>query len=226
MLLSATVTVVDGDNDTATGTVSADLGGNIRFEDDVPSVTINAVADGGITLTTQDAQTIDAASDTATGSFAAAFLRRRYELWRGRSGHHHGERLQPERDRQQQRADQQRAGHHPDQGGQRHRWLDHGWEVFRISVASNGTVTLTQSAELDHLPETWTTATTTTHQPGQWQGAAECDCDGGGWRQRHRDRDGECGPWRNIRFEDDVPSVTINAVGRWHHPDYPGCTNH
>ncbi len=49
VLLSATVTVVDGDNDTATGTVSADLGGNIRFEDDVPSVTINAVADGGIT---------------------------------------------------------------------------------------------------------------------------------------------------------------------------------
>ncbi|WP_429079007.1 DUF5801 repeats-in-toxin domain-containing protein, partial [Aeromonas hydrophila] len=32
VLLSATVTVVDGDNDTATGTVSADLGGNIRFE--------------------------------------------------------------------------------------------------------------------------------------------------------------------------------------------------
>ncbi|HDZ8915953.1 TPA: structural toxin protein RtxA, partial [Aeromonas hydrophila] len=74
VLLSATVTVVDGDNDTATGTVSADLGGNIRFEDDVPSVTINAVADSGITLTTQDAQTIGSASDTATGSFAAAFL--------------------------------------------------------------------------------------------------------------------------------------------------------
>ncbi|MEH8147293.1 DUF5801 repeats-in-toxin domain-containing protein, partial [Aeromonas hydrophila] len=54
--------------------VSADLGGNISFEDDVPSVTINAVVDGGITLTTQDAQTIESASDTATGSFAAAFL--------------------------------------------------------------------------------------------------------------------------------------------------------
>ncbi|MGL6287814.1 VWA domain-containing protein, partial [Aeromonas hydrophila] len=42
---SATVTVVDGDNDTATGTVSADLGGNIRFEDDVP--TANPVTNAG-----------------------------------------------------------------------------------------------------------------------------------------------------------------------------------
>ncbi|MGU5609089.1 vWA domain-containing protein, partial [Aeromonas hydrophila] len=45
VLLSATVTVVDGDNDTATGTVSADLGGNIRFEDDVP--TANPVTNAG-----------------------------------------------------------------------------------------------------------------------------------------------------------------------------------
>ncbi|WP_193758629.1 hypothetical protein [Aeromonas hydrophila] len=44
--------------------------------------------DGGITLTTQDAQTIDAASDTATGSFAARSWRGGTELWRGRSGHH------------------------------------------------------------------------------------------------------------------------------------------
>ncbi|MBL0626377.1 VWA domain-containing protein [Aeromonas jandaei] len=43
VLLSATVTVVDGDNDTATGTVSADLGGNIRFEDDVPTAKDNSV---------------------------------------------------------------------------------------------------------------------------------------------------------------------------------------
>ena len=43
VLLSATVTVVDGDNDTATGTVSADLGGNISFEDDVPTAKDNNV---------------------------------------------------------------------------------------------------------------------------------------------------------------------------------------
>ncbi|UNU90778.1 type I secretion C-terminal target domain-containing protein [Aeromonas dhakensis] len=43
VLLSATVTVVDGDNDTATGTVSADLGGNINFEDDVPTAKDNSI---------------------------------------------------------------------------------------------------------------------------------------------------------------------------------------
>ena len=72
--LSATATVTDGDNDTATTTVSADLGGNISFDDDVPSLTLGAVADSGVTLTTQDAQTIGAAFDTAQASFAAAFL--------------------------------------------------------------------------------------------------------------------------------------------------------
>ncbi|WP_354424375.1 DUF5801 repeats-in-toxin domain-containing protein, partial [Mesorhizobium abyssinicae] len=40
--LSATATVTDGDNDQATSTVSTDLGGNIGFDDDVPSVTITA----------------------------------------------------------------------------------------------------------------------------------------------------------------------------------------
>ena len=58
--LSATATTSDFDNDTATATVSADLGGNIAFDDDVPSVSAATVADGGIVLTTQDAQTIGA----------------------------------------------------------------------------------------------------------------------------------------------------------------------
>ena len=99
VLLSATVTVVDGDNDTATGMVSADLGGNLRFEDDVPSVTINAVADSSITLTTQGCRHYRAEHrhgqcqlcGGVPGGGGA-------ELWRGRSGHHHGERLPPERD--------------------------------------------------------------------------------------------------------------------------------
>ncbi|MCP3245481.1 DUF5801 domain-containing protein, partial [Aeromonas hydrophila] len=154
VLLSATVTVVDGDNDTATGTVSADLGGNIRFEDDVPSVTINAVADGGITLTTQDAQTIDAASDTATGSFAAAFLAAAVPSY-GADGP----------------GTTTVSGYSLSVTDSNSGLTSNGLaitltkvgsdivgsttagEVFRISVASNGTVTLTQSAELDHLPE-------------------------------------------------------------------------
>ncbi|MDD9224511.1 retention module-containing protein [Aeromonas hydrophila] len=154
VLLSATVTVVDGDNDTATGTVSADLGGNISFEDDVPSVTINAVADGGITLTTQDAQTIGSASDTATGSFAAAFLAAAVPSY-GADGP----------------GTTTVSGYSLSVTDSNSGLTSNGLaitltkvgsdivgsttagEVFRISVASNGTVTLTQSAELDHLPE-------------------------------------------------------------------------
>ncbi|XYZ21753.1 retention module-containing protein [Aeromonas hydrophila] len=214
VLLSATVTVVDGDNDTATGTVSADLGGNIRFEDDVPSVTINAVADSGITLTTQDAQTIGSASDTATGSFAAAFLAAAVPSY-GADGP----------------GTTTVSGYSLSVTDSNSGLTSNGLaitltkvgsdivgsttagEVFRISVASNGTVTLTQSAELDHLPETvdnsndnnlislangkvLLSATVTVVDGDNDTATGTVSADLGG----------------NIRFEDDVPSVTINAV--------------
>ncbi len=214
VLLSATVTVVDGDNDTATGTVSADLGGNISFEDDVPSVTINAVADGGITLTTQDAQTIGSASDTATGSFAAAFLAAAVPSY-GADGP----------------GTTTVSGYSLSVTDSNSGLTSNGLaitltkvgsdivgstsagEVFRISVASNGTVTLTQSAELDHLPETvdnsndnslislangkvLLSATVTVVDGDNDTATGTVSADLGG----------------NISFEDDVPSVTINAV--------------
>ncbi|WP_438833291.1 DUF5801 repeats-in-toxin domain-containing protein [Aeromonas oralensis] len=214
VLLSATVTVVDGDNDTATGTVSADLGGNIRFEDDVPSVTINAVADSGITLTTQDAQTIGSASDTATGSFAAAFLAAAVPSY-GADGP----------------GTTTVSGYSLSVTDSNSGLTSNGLaitltkvgsdivgsttagEVFRISVASNGTVTLTQSAELDHLPEdvdnsndnnlislangkVLLSATVTVVDGDNDTATGTVSADLGG----------------NIRFEDDVPSVTINAV--------------
>ncbi|WP_279484159.1 retention module-containing protein [Aeromonas dhakensis] len=214
VLLSATVTVVDGDNDTATGTVSADLGGNINFEDDVPSVTINAVADGGITLTTQDAQTIGAASDTATGSFAAAFLAAAVPNY-GADGP----------------GSTTVSGYSLSVTDSNSGLTSNGLaitltkvgndivgsttdgEVFRISVASNGTVTLTQSAELDHLPEdvdnsndnnlislangkVLLSATVTVVDGDNDTATGTVSADLGG----------------NINFEDDVPSVTINAV--------------
>ncbi|QSR41523.1 cadherin-like domain-containing protein [Aeromonas dhakensis] len=214
VLLSATVTVVDGDNDTATGTVSADLGGNINFEDDVPSVTINAVADGGITLTTQDAQTIGAASDTATGSFAAAFLAAAVPNY-GADG----------------AGTTTVSGYSLNVTDSNSGLTSNGLaitltkvgndivgsttdgEVFRISVASNGTVTLTQSAELDHLPEdvdnsndnnlislangkVLLSATVTVVDGDNDTATGTVSADLGG----------------NINFEDDVPSVTINAV--------------
>ncbi|WP_257979633.1 beta strand repeat-containing protein, partial [Aeromonas hydrophila] len=214
VLLSATVTVVDGDNDTATGTVSADLGGNISFEDDVPSVTINAVADSGITLTTQDAQTIGSASDTATGSFAAAFLAAAVPSY-GADGP----------------GTTTVSGYSLSVTDSNSGLTSNGLaitltkvgsdivgsttagEVFRISVASNGTVTLTQSAELDHLPEdvdnsndnnlislangkVLLSATVTVVDGDNDTATGTVSADLGG----------------NISFEDDVPSVTINAV--------------
>ncbi|MDD9209676.1 retention module-containing protein [Aeromonas dhakensis] len=161
-VLTLVQTVTDADGDRASAAV--DLGANsvFRFEDDGPSVTINAVADGGITLTTQDAQTIGAASDTATGSFAAAFLAAAVPNY-GADGP----------------GTTTVSGYSLSVTDSNSGLTSNGLaiiltkvgndivgsttdgEVFRISVASNGTVTLTQSAELDHLPETWTTATTT-----------------------------------------------------------------
>ncbi|WP_408908879.1 DUF5801 repeats-in-toxin domain-containing protein [Aeromonas hydrophila] len=214
VLLSATVTVVDGDNDTATGTVSADLGGNISFEDDVPSVTINAVVDSGIALTTQDAQTIGSASDTATGSFAAAFLAAAVPSY-GADGP----------------GTTTVSGYSLSVTDSNSGLTSNGLaitltkvgsdivgsttagEVFRISVASNGTVTLTQSAELDHLPEdvdnsndnnlislangkVLLSATVTVVDGDNDTATGTVSADLGG----------------NISFEDDVPSVTINAV--------------
>ncbi|MFW2572531.1 DUF5801 repeats-in-toxin domain-containing protein, partial [Legionella sp. 29fVS95] len=47
--------------------------GNVVFDDDGPSISVTATDGNLILLNTQDAQTIGAASDVATASFAAAF---------------------------------------------------------------------------------------------------------------------------------------------------------
>ncbi|MGL5327325.1 MAG: retention module-containing protein, partial [Aeromonas sp.] len=70
---SGLLTAIDGDGDPlADGFPIGSFA--INVEDDIPRVTINAVADGSITLTTQDAETIGPNTDTASASFAAAFL--------------------------------------------------------------------------------------------------------------------------------------------------------
>ncbi|MBR7630960.1 type I secretion C-terminal target domain-containing protein [Aeromonas popoffii] len=214
VLLSATVTVVEGDNDTATGTVSADLGGNINFEDDVPSVTINAVADGSIVLTTQDAQTIGVASDTASGSFAAAFLAAAVPSY-GADGPGTttvGSYSLSVTDSNSGLTSNGLAITLTKVGSDIVGSTSAG-EVFRISVASNGTVTLTQSAELDHLPEDVDTsndnnlislangkvllsATVTVVDGDNDTATGTVSADLGG----------------NINFEDDVPSVSSNLT--------------
>uniref|UniRef100_UPI0010F7F983 DUF5801 repeats-in-toxin domain-containing protein n=1 Tax=Ramlibacter sp. 2FC TaxID=2502188 RepID=UPI0010F7F983 len=209
--LSATATTTDGDGDTATATVSADLGGNIRFDDDVPSVTAGAVADGGIILSTEDPATdgVPTDTDTASASFAAAFLAAAVPVY-GADG----------------------AGSTVISGytlsitggnGTASGLTSNGLaitlakvgndvvgstaagEVFRISVASNGTMTLSQSAEVDHLGAgndlqialaaglvTLSATATTTDGDGD-TATAQVSADLGG----------------NISFADDVPVFSI-----------------
>ncbi|WP_195913435.1 hypothetical protein, partial [Legionella pneumophila] len=64
VFLNATAVTTDGDGDTATASASLDLGGNVKFDDDGPSVTMTVSDTNAITLNTQDADTIGAASDS------------------------------------------------------------------------------------------------------------------------------------------------------------------
>jgi len=70
--LTNSVTVTDGDGDTATDSEVLNIGANIKFDDDGPSVSLSAPTDT-VLLNTQDAQTIGANTDSDTQAFAAAF---------------------------------------------------------------------------------------------------------------------------------------------------------
>ncbi|QHC50321.1 type I secretion C-terminal target domain-containing protein [Billgrantia tianxiuensis] len=72
--VSATVTVTDADGDTASDTLSADLGGSITIVDDVPGVELGEVDLGDLELTTYDQQSVEENGSVATGSVAAAFI--------------------------------------------------------------------------------------------------------------------------------------------------------
>ena len=112
------------------------------------------MADGAIVLTTQDAQTIGVASDTASASFAAAFLAAANPVY-GADGP----------------GSTTISGYSLAVVSANAGLTSHGLAitlamdgadvvgstadgaVFRISVDGSGTVTLTQYAQLDHLPE-------------------------------------------------------------------------
>ncbi|WP_155248067.1 beta strand repeat-containing protein [Variovorax paradoxus] len=70
--LTNTVTVTDGDGDTASDSKVLNIGANIKFDDDGPSVVLAAPIDTAL-VNTQDADTIGAATDSATQDFSTAF---------------------------------------------------------------------------------------------------------------------------------------------------------
>ena len=71
--IDVVVTVTDGDGDVSTA--NAAVGQMVSFADDGPSITLNATNEAGVLLTTHDALTIGAASDTAhsTANFSGVF---------------------------------------------------------------------------------------------------------------------------------------------------------
>jgi len=70
--LTDTVTLTDQDGDTASDSEVLNIGANIRFDDDGPSIVLATPTDTAL-VNTQDAQTIAAATDSATQNFSTAF---------------------------------------------------------------------------------------------------------------------------------------------------------
>jgi hypothetical protein len=73
--LTYTVSLTDSDGDTASDSVVLDIGVNLGFADDGPSIDVTVTDENSVVLNTQDAQTIGDASDTAvsTADFSGVF---------------------------------------------------------------------------------------------------------------------------------------------------------
>jgi T1SS-143 domain-containing protein len=159
--LTETVTITDGDGDSDTSSASVDLGGNIRFADDGPSVTVTAVG-AGATLTTQDDDTIGSAFDTSTGNFASAFATVSSYGADGPGSTSTSYALHVTGTPQAGHVDSgfSSAGHEIylyEKNGvivgstsTTSNGANSGNTIFQVSVDGNGNVTLTQYAQIDH----------------------------------------------------------------------------
>ena len=166
MTLTASATITDGDGDTATDSEVVDLGGNIRFADDGPSVDVTATNEAAIVLTTQDAETdgVPTSEDTAvsTANFSGVFCDRRSVYGADGAGHGAdaelcaepcGRRRAARFGPRQQRGEicllrYRRGDHRLDRGDDGE--VTAGNTIFSIAVSGTGVVTLTQFAEIDH----------------------------------------------------------------------------
>ncbi len=153
--LTGTATITDYDGDISTDSKDIDLGGNIQFADMGPSISLNATGEAAVLLTTQDADTVGAASDTAvsTANFSNVFAvgassygadgagttNISYALdLMGPSGSDSGLNSHGADILLTKNASGEIEGKAGDT------------VVFKLSVASNGVVTLTQNEVIDH----------------------------------------------------------------------------
>ncbi|RWK34869.1 DUF5801 repeats-in-toxin domain-containing protein [Mesorhizobium sp.] len=201
--------ITDADGSTAPGTLT------ITFNDDAPTASVGTVNDSAITLVTQDAQTIGINSDTASASFAAAFLAAvtpsygadgagstvisNYTLnvTNAVSG------LTSQGDA----ITLVKVGN--DIIGQT---ASHG-DVFKISVDASGTVTLTQYQQIDHLPESLDTTNNNAHIDlgnGLVTLSATATVTDGDHDQATSTVSTDLGG--NIGFDDAIPSLTVTAA--------------
>src|SRR5690606_19110711 len=134
--------------------LSVDLGDSISFDDDLPSVTAGDVNISNLALVTQDADTIGDNSDTDSESFEAAFLAAVTPNY-GADGPGNtvagGYSLSVTNASSGLTSNGVPIGLELDGGAVYGRAA--GVDIFKISVSADGTVTLTQYAEIDHLPE-------------------------------------------------------------------------
>ncbi|WP_189363029.1 DUF5801 repeats-in-toxin domain-containing protein, partial [Mesorhizobium sp. M4A.F.Ca.ET.022.05.2.1] len=200
--------ITDADGSTAPGTLT------ITFNDDAPSLTVGTVNESAITLVTQDAQTIGPASDTASASFAAAFLAAvtpSYGADGAGSTVISGYTLNVTNSAsgltsQGEAITLAKVGN--DIVGST---ASHG-EIFRIAVDANGTVTLTQSQQIDHLPESLDTTNNNAHidlGSGLVTLSATATVTDGDHDQATSTVSTDLGG--NIGFDDDIPSLIVPA---------------
>ncbi|PKN40005.1 MAG: hypothetical protein CVU60_17920, partial [Deltaproteobacteria bacterium HGW-Deltaproteobacteria-18] len=217
------VTRTDADGDSVTESAAVNLIGEatsfFSFDDDGPSMVVNAIAESGIVLTTDDAETIGANFDTDSANFAAAMQAAVTPLY-GSDGSggtvvsgfelviNGGGEL--DSGLNSNGLDIMLSKDGDDVVGR-----TTAGEVFRISVDSNGTVGLKQSAEVDHIEGTPSDDLISLAESKIFLEAKATVTDGDddvATRTLSVDLGG------NIRFVDDVPNAendSVSAVENW-----------
>ncbi|MDF3932259.1 retention module-containing protein, partial [Pseudomonas citronellolis] len=218
--LQGNVTITDRDGDPATASQNLDLGGKVSFADDGPSIAIGLGGEQAGALVTQDADTLGGNVDTATASFAGAFVitaqnagadtpatvQWSYALKLASAGVDSGLTSAGQHIYLYQGADGQIVGSTSSSAA----GVTAGNTVFGLSVDASGNVTLSQYAELDHvqpahdqqvsldsgLVSLEATATITDHDGDSAKASASLDLGG------------------KVSFDDAGPSIAIGLSGQ------------